>query len=228
MKMRTTIVAIASLIACGLVQAQIATNPNAKVDPKNNKVSRPVVEKPKQKLLTRDELRACMVGRADNEAEGKKIKEEEAQVTAQRTAVLAEKEELTKRGNEIAASLNQLKSERDALIKSGEDAKANAAKMTKDELKAAQEAYQAKAVELDKRIEAHNKTKDTYISDSQGFDAKVEAYNKRKDELATRVDKYLETVDEWRTSCQNKAYDELDEKAIKKELDAKAAAGQAK
>lgn len=36
--------------------AQVSANPNAKVDPKNNKVSRPVVEKPKQKLMTREEL----------------------------------------------------------------------------------------------------------------------------------------------------------------------------
>ena len=32
-------------------QEKVKANPKAKVDPKNNKVSRPVVEKPKQKLI---------------------------------------------------------------------------------------------------------------------------------------------------------------------------------
>ena len=49
-----------ALVFAVSAQAQIVNNPKAKVDPKNNKVSNPVVDKPKVKLMSRDELRACI------------------------------------------------------------------------------------------------------------------------------------------------------------------------
>ena len=49
--MKRILLPLALIIAVS-AQAQITTNTKAKVDPKNNKVSNPVVEKPKQKLMT--------------------------------------------------------------------------------------------------------------------------------------------------------------------------------
>ena len=58
-------------------QAQITDNTKAKVDPKNNKVANPVVEKPKAKLMTRDQLRACMDQQEANGKEAEAIKAEQ-------------------------------------------------------------------------------------------------------------------------------------------------------
>ena len=59
-----------ALVLAVSAQAQITTNSKAKVDPKNNKVANPVVEKPKVKLMSRDELRACI---DQQEANGKAV-----------------------------------------------------------------------------------------------------------------------------------------------------------
>ena len=51
-----------TLVAAAAVTTAFAQAPatTVKIDPKNNKVSKPVVDKPKVKLLTRDELRFCL------------------------------------------------------------------------------------------------------------------------------------------------------------------------
>lgn len=209
-------VCLAALLPA-LAQAQ-TVNPNAKVDPKNNKVSRPVVEKPKQVLMTRDELRACMKTQAANDEEAKAIKVVEAEQKAEREALLAAKNEFPKREEALAANVAAIKAEQDALLKMHADISAQASKLEKAELKAKQDEYMAKANALNERIEAHNKTKDAYLAERKSFDSKVDAHNKAKDELSTRVDNYFDKHDEWKKSCANKAYDEADEIAIKKEM----------
>jgi hypothetical protein len=209
-------VCLAALLPA-LAQAQ-TVNPNAKVDPKNNKVSRPVVEKPKQVLMTRDELRACMKTQAANDEEAKAIKVVEAEQKAEREALLAAKNEFPKREEALAANVAAIKAEQDALLKMHADISAQASKLEKAELKAKQDEYMAKANALNERIEAHNKTKDAYLAERKNFDSKVDAHNKAKDELSTRVDNYFDKHDEWKKSCANKAYDEADEIAIKKEM----------
>jgi len=209
-------VCLAALVPV-LAQAQ-TVNPNAKVDPKNNKVSKPVVEKPKQVLMTRDELRACMKSQAANDEEAKAIKVVEAEQKAEREALLAAKNEFPKKEEVLAANVNAIKAEQDALLKMHADITAQASKLEKAELKAKQDEYMAMANALNERIEAHNKSKDAYLAERKSFDTKVEAHNKAKDELSTRVDNYFDKHDEWKKSCANKAYDEADEIAIKKEM----------
>ncbi|MFG6449761.1 hypothetical protein ACG0Z6_16165 [Roseateles sp. BYS180W] len=223
MKKCVALVAVGVLLA-GLVQAQ-TVNPKAKVDPKNNKVSRPVVEKPKKVLLTRDQLRHCMTAVDANEAEGLAIKAEDAKLNSERTELAAEKDRLTKQGAELTATADGIKAERDDILKYGEEVKAKAKELSRSEVKAMQETYQARATALDARIDAFNKVKDAYFEASKGFDAKAEAYNKRKDGLSTRLEEHTDKLNEWKLECSNKDYDEADEIAIKKELAAAKAAG---
>lgn len=208
-------VCLAALLPA-LAQAQ-TVNPNAKVDPKNNKVSKPVVEKPKQVLMSRDELRACMKSQAVNEEEAKAIKAEEAKQKAEREALLAAKEGFPKREEALSANVNAIKADQDALLKMHAEITAQGSKMEKAELKAKQDEYMGKANALNERIEAHNKTKDTFLAERKAFDGKVEAYNKSKADLEARVETYFDKYDEWKKTCANKAYDEADELAIKKE-----------
>lgn len=170
------------------------------------------------KVMTRDELRACMKTQAANDEEAKAIKVVEAEQKAEREALLAAKNEFPKREEALSANVNAIKAEQDALLKMHADITAQASKLEKAELKAKQDEYMAKANALNERIEAHNKSKDAYLAERKSFDTKVEAHNKAKDELSTRVDTYFDKHDDWKKACANKAYDEADEIAIKKEM----------
>jgi len=84
--------------------AQTSANPNAKVDPKNNKVGRPVVEKPKEKLMSREELRSCLTTVQSNDTEARAIKAIEAAYKEEHAKLLAEKPVLSKRSTGFSAS----------------------------------------------------------------------------------------------------------------------------
>src|SRR6218665_818277 len=217
--MKRLLISLAAVAVMLPAYAQTA-NPKAKVDPKNNKVSRPVVEKPRPKLMTRDELRACMKTQQENEAEAKLIKEEQTAFNADHNALLEAKTAMVKRSEEVSANMTALSKERDEIVQFGENIKTRVEKekLDKDALKKLQDEYMSRAGEMDKKIEAHNKSKDSYVTDSKDFDAKIEAHNKRRDDLAARTDKHLDAADDWKAACGNKSYDELDEIAIKKEM----------
>ncbi|MGM9513054.1 hypothetical protein ACS5PK_02250 [Roseateles sp. DB2] len=213
-------VCLAALLPA-LASAQ-TVNPNAKVDPKNNKVSRPVVDKPRQKLMTRDELRACLNQQAGNEAEAKAVLAAEADYKKERERLMADKELLTKEGADIDASATAIKAEQGELIKFNEDLKTKLPEMTRADQKAAIEEYNVRAKANDAKIEVHNKRKDDYVLKAKAFDAAIEKFNKTGKDLETRSLDHLDAVDGWKKNCGNKPYDEADEIAIKKE---QAAAG---
>ncbi len=221
--MKRLLISLAAAAVLLPAYAQTA-NPAAKVDPKNNKVGKPVVEKPKEKLLTRDELRSCMKGNQDNEAEARAIKAMETSYNDDHKKLLADKEALTQRSAEIVANVTQVKQDREALVKFGEDIKAQAqgGKLDKEALKKLQDEYQARATAMDPRIDAAKKAGEAYQADSKAFDAQVEAHNKVREELSARIDKHMDAADDWKAACAKKKYDEADELAIKKELAAEA------
>ena len=88
--MKRILLSLALVLAVS-AQAQIATNANAKVDPKNNKVANPVVEKPKAKLMTREQLRACIDQQEANGKEAEAIKAEQASYKANADKLKSEK-----------------------------------------------------------------------------------------------------------------------------------------
>jgi chromosome segregation ATPase len=200
-----------------LALAQTA-NPNAKVDPKNNKVGKPVVEKPKQKLMTRDELRSCFKSLDKNDTEARAIKAAQAANTQERAELVQAKELLTKQGEAINAMAPEIKTERDTLIKAQEDIKAQVAKLDKAAAEALIKDYQTRAAAVDAKIEAYNAAKLKYADEAKVFDAKIEAHNNDSRALQTRTEAHLDEVDNWKEDCSKKPYDEADEIAVKKEL----------
>ncbi|MFN3810382.1 MAG: hypothetical protein ACK4S6_07185 [Roseateles asaccharophilus] len=198
--------------------AQVSANPNAKVDPKNNKVSRPVVEKPKQKLMTRDELRACLVRFDKNETDAREIKAAQAADAEERAAVLKLKDELTQAGQGLSSNASEIKAERETLLKDQEGLKAQIAKMERAEAEKVLNDYKARAAAHDARIEAFNKSKTKYDADAKGFETRIEAYNASSKALQARTEAHLDEVDDWKAECSNKPYDEADEIAVRKEL----------
>lgn len=225
-QLRTT-VAVAALLACGLALAQSNVNPNAKVDPKNNKVSRPVVDKPKPKLMSRDELRACMVEDDALIQEGNALKVREKEVLAERDALKTFKADQDKAEKDLTERGAAIKAEIESVKAFGAEIEAGAPKMDKEQLKAKQEEYTTRANALQPKIDAFNKERNERVELYKTFNARVDAQGKALDEFNERVETVGEKRDDWKRKCANKAYDENDEIAIKKELAAKkAAAGQ--
>lgn len=210
---------LCALVAAALpVLAQVTTNPNAKVDPKNNKVSRPVVEKPKVKLMTRDELRACLVQFDKNETDAKEIKAAQASNLEERSGLVKAKEDLLKEGSELDASATALKAERADLVKAQDEIKEKLPKLERAAAEALLNDYKARAAAHDVKVEAYNASKTKYAATAKDFDAKIEAHNKSSKELVARTDAHLDAVEDWKAECSKKSYDEADEIAIRKEL----------
>ena len=208
-----------SLLLAAAVPAMAQTvNPAAKVDPKNNKVSKPVEIKPKQKLMSRDELRSCLQQLDANNKEAAEIKTAQAEFNKERGELVANRTEMENRGKAISAEATQLKQERDDLLKLNETLKAELPKMDKEAATKAAADYQARAAALDQRIDAFNNAKRQYDTEGQAFDTRIETHNKGAEALRKRTDQHLDNVDDWKANCANKAYDEADEAAVKKEL----------
>jgi len=224
--MKRLLIALAAL-ALATAQAQVATNPNAKVDPKNNKVSRPVVEKPKEKLMTRDELRACMDQRDANDAEAADINAQLQAYKDNTDKLKADRDRLEAATTAMNARVQTAKTEYDAIIKANEDFKAAAPKMEKAD-------FEAKKKELSDRQTAFEAAREKIIADGNALSAEKEAlgnnidkHNENYKTLDDRRENQLDKVDAWKKDCSNKKYDENDEAVIKKERAAKAAAAAA-
>lgn len=210
--------AMATILACSLAIAQTTTNPNAKVDPKNNKVGKPVVEKPKQKLMTRDELRSCLFEDKSLNDENTALKGKEKEVLAERDALKAFKVEQDKAEADMQARSKELKADIESVKAFGAEIEAGAAKMEKDQLKAKQEEYTARANALQPRIDAFNKERNERVEKYKTFNDRVDAQAKSQDDFNEAVETLADKRDDWKKRCANKPYDEADEIAIKKEI----------
>lgn len=224
--MKRLLIVLAAL-AVATAQAQVATNSKAKIDPKNNKVSRPVVEKPKEKLMTRDELRACMDQRDANDAEAAAINVELKAYKDNTEKLKAERARLETVATDIKTRSDAAKAEFDAIMKANEEFKAAAPKMEKAD-------FEAKKKELTDRSAAFEVVREKVIADNKKLNednatlgTNIDKHNDNFKVLDDRRENQLDKADAWKKDCSNKKYDENDEAAIKKERAAKAAAAAA-
>lgn len=211
-----------ALVLAVSAQAQVTNNPKAKVDPKNNKVSNPVVEKPKAKLMSRDELRACINQQEDNSKEAELIKAEQASYKANAEKLKAEKTAIEAGEAALGKQITDVKAEREAITKQHESIVAEQSKLSKEELKARNEAYQARANAFGGMVDAVKAADAEQGAKRKAFAEKVDGLDAQFKAIEDRTEKHFDANDKWKAECQNKAYDENDEKAIRKE---KAAAG---
>lgn len=143
-----------ALVLTVSAQAQTTVNPNAKVDPKNNKVSNPVVEKPKAKLMSREELRACIDAQEANAKEAEGIKADQAAYKATAEQLKAEKAKLEVGEAELGKQVEAVRAEKEAILKAHEALTADAPKLDKAELKARNEAYLARTTAFGTMVDA--------------------------------------------------------------------------
>ena len=203
-------------------QAQITDNTKAKVDPKNNKVANPVVEKPKAKLMTRDQLRACMDQQEANGKEAEAIKAEQNSYKANADKLKAEKATIEAAEAVLSKQIAEVKAEKESILKAHETLTAEAPKLEKADLKARNEAYQARTAAFGTQVEAVKAADAEQGVKRKAFSDKVDALDAQFKGIEERTEKHFDANDKWKAECSNKAYDENDEKAIRKE---KAAAG---
>ena len=219
--MKRILLSLALIIAVS-AQAQIAENTKAKVDPKNNKVSNPVVEKPKAKLMSRDELRSCIDQQDANSKEAEAIKADQVSYKANADKLKAEKAELEAGEAALGKQVADVKAEKEAILKAHETLTAEAPKLEKAELKARNDAYTARTTAFGTMIEAVKAADAEQNVKRKAFSEKVDALDAQFKAIEARTESHFDANDKWKAQCQNKAYDENDEKAIRKE---KAAAG---
>ena len=206
-----------ALVLAVSAQAQVTNNPKAKVDPKNNKVSNPVVEKPKAKLMSRDELRACIDQQEANSKEAEAIKVEQASYKANADKLKAEKGSIEAGEAALAKQIADVKAEKEGILKAHETLTAEAPKLEKNELKARNEAYQARTTAFNTMFEAVKAADAEQSTKRKAFGEKVDALDVQFKAIEERTEKHFDANDKWKAECQNKAYDENDEKAIRKE-----------
>lgn len=206
-----------ALVLTVSAQAQTTVNPNAKVDPKNNKVSNPVVEKPKAKLMSREELRACIDAQEANAKEAEGIKADQAAYKATAEQLKAEKAKLEVGEAELGKQVEAVRAEKEAILKAHEALTADAPKLDKAELKARNEAYLARTTAFGTMVDAVKAADAEQGVKRKAFSAKVDALDAQFKAIEDRTEKHYDAIDKWKAECQNKAYDENDEKAIRKE-----------
>jgi hypothetical protein len=214
--MKRTLLPLALVIAVS-AQAQITNNPGAKVDPKNNKVANPVVEKPKPKLMTRDQLRACMDQQDANSKEAEAIKVEQNSYKANAEKLKAEKVTLEAGEAALGKQVTDVKAEKEAILKEHEKLTAEAPKLEKADLKARNDAYQARTAAFGGLVDAVKAADAEQGVKRKAFSEKVDALDAQFKAIEDRTEKHFDANDKWKAECSNKAYDENDEKAIRKE-----------
>jgi hypothetical protein len=219
-------------LACGTAVLSLslhAQTPPAKPASKPTKSSAKgapqVAAKPKEKLMTRDELRVCFDRKDANAAEAKAVEAADKDMLVERDAVLKRRDSVKKEQDDIEAAEKTLLADNQAVAARGEVLKVELPKMSKKEQAEARAEYERRVNDVNGRIEPHNARKRAFLADAKVLEAEVDAFNKRKEELSARADKVGDLQEAWRNECGNRPYDELDEIAIKKEKAAKAAAG---
>ncbi len=208
-----------------------AAKPAAKPANKPQLVAAPgavISAKPKVKLMTRDELRACLERQDGNASEGKAIEAEDKVMADERAKVLLERDAIKAKQGEIEEAEKALVAANQAVAQRFEELKTLLPKMSKKEQAEAKADYEKRASEVNSKIDPHNQRKRVFLAEVKAFEERVDSFNKRKDQLSDRADKLGDAQEAWRNECGNRPYDEADEIAIRKEQSkaAEKAAGQ--
>ncbi|MDM4765599.1 hypothetical protein [Pelomonas sp. SE-A7] len=221
-------VAVAALVA-SLAQAQTTVNPKAKVDPKNNKVSKPVVDKPKPVavVMSRYQIREC-------QEINERIESEELALPPLIKAFDERQDELKKAMddsnkatddfNKMGATLNDdvvgLNKANELLLQEQKEGKTK-----KDEMLKKIKDFDERRIAVQARIDDYNKLRETLLKNKAALDVRVGPHNESKVALNERIEALKDDKTDHKAKCVGKEYEEADWKAVAAErAKAKAAA----
>jgi chromosome segregation ATPase len=229
MKPASTLIRLAALgvafAACAVHAQAPAPKPAAKPPVVRNVTFAPSAPAaPKEKLMSRAELKACFERRMKNDADAKTLAADQAAFRADYDAIKADQAAVESENNANRAT-------RDAITKRRADhdaanqafaAKMAAVEKPTEEQRAAWVKEREQLLEsgraIDTAVPEFNKAAQATRDRSAALDARVPAINERQKALNARVEPLQTTLATWRTECGDKAYDEADEMAVKKEL----------
>jgi chromosome segregation ATPase len=164
-------IAVALTLAC--VSASAQTQPGRKA--------------PKEKPMTRAELRECMKDTDANKAERAAVERDRNDVASERTTVMRDKDQLNaewERNNQAMKELREKVDTTNAEAVNAYNDKATATQKSHEERRAA-------------------------------VDARVDAWNKRNKAMQEREVAYNDAVKAWNDTCGSRTFRDDDEKAIR-------------
>jgi hypothetical protein len=194
-----------------------------KAAPAQNEKSQPTAKG--DKIMSIDELRACMTMQKANEEEAGALKREQVDFAREQDEVRAAQADVKKVNDELATRAAALRSEQTAMVNRvnelrtvGEAAKTDAEKAD----------YEKERDKLAERNRAHeqavagfNAAQQAQVTRIETLNARIGPLNERGKTINDRVEPLQDKVIAWREQCGNRRYREDDETAIKKELAAK-------
>jgi DNA repair exonuclease SbcCD ATPase subunit len=189
------------------------------------------------KLLTRDELRACMkmqaemkAGTAGLERDKSELQREKDALQQEGAALKAEREALERKRTEVAAAFKAKAEGHAQRVEAFNRRAAELAELNKERgagsrvellrreleqeqsgLKTADEALRQEMNELNR---TNAQEAEALNARAAGHEQKVRSWNERNDAFTARVNDRGGIDERWKASCADRRYDELDEIAI--------------
>jgi hypothetical protein len=174
------------------------------------------------KIMTREELRACFKLKQSNDTAAAAILQEQQAFASDQDAIKAEQAEVNKGNDDIRARSTVLMAERDAIAAVVSELSAKAQTAKTDAEKADYEAERAKLIERNRmhqqNAESLNAAQQTQVERVNALNERIVAINQRGKTVNDRVEPQQKQVATWREQCSNRRFREEDEIALKKEL----------
>lgn len=174
------------------------------------------------KILTIDELRACMKLEQSNKQSATEIVQSQDAFKRDQDAAVAEQADVDKANDELRARSTAIVAERDAIaaLVAAQNAKAQAAKTDaeKADAEADRTALDGRNRALNQNIDSFNATQQAQRDRIAALNARIAAVNQRNKTINDRVEPHQQQVNAWRDQCGNRRFREEEEVIIKKEM----------
>ncbi|MCS6996757.1 MAG: hypothetical protein NZ533_07355 [Casimicrobiaceae bacterium] len=173
-------------------------------------------------LLTKEELRACLLAKQANDREAASIRAEQEAFVREHDAIRADQAELKRQAEALEAERLALRAEDEAISRrlvelslERRQAKSEAERAPFD---AEEQALRDRRRRNDLRQTEHVAAVREHGQRVDALNARIEAINARGRTINDRVAPLQARIEAWRTQCANRRYREEDEIALRKEL----------
>jgi hypothetical protein len=174
------------------------------------------------KIMTIDELRACMKLKQANETAAASILQNQQMFTQDQSAVKTEQAEVNTINEAIRARSAVLVTERDAISALAAELSAKVESAKTDAEKASFETERAR---FNERTSAHQKNTDAFNAMQQtqrdrvaALNPRIDVINERSKTINDQVAPHQKQVATWRDQCGNRRFREEEELVVKKEM----------
>lgn len=220
MKQVLTCLCLATVFPCAALAQSSGSLPPSNTSKKPSVSAPKAAEpaKPKQRLMTLDQLRRCMKLANENATEAVALTKERVDVETERAKLMEEKGALQTRSETLQAEGKAIVEEQAELL---EGSKELAKLAEKSDLKEAEAKRLSHNVRIDsnrQRVDDFNASRIAIKTTKDALDPRIEASNVRLKKFQNSVEEHNYGVEDWKAECANRPYAEADEVIIKKEM----------